>query len=216
LRSHAKRQGVEFLGPQDPLAACRKWIDQNQRFGNRFYGEGRVFDEYAKGLLGRFRPPAAPPEFCRGLAEDDWIDIQDNRFQLHQPGTASSIVDDPNASDKAAARMPADHVQWAVQYHVGDELPDAGPWRCYVLARCEAKAEKGHAMHIGLYDSADKKSVAGLDVSIEASVGAAYKPFDLGVHQLRPSEYFWVAPRNNPDDVTAVFIDRIVLVRERK
>lgn len=216
LRSHAKRQGVEFLGPADPLAACRKWIEQNRRFGNRFYGEGRAFDDFAKGLLGRFRAPAPPPEFCRGLTEDDWIDVQDNRFQLHQPGTASSIVDDSNASDQAAARMPANHVQWAVQYHVGDELPSAGPWRCYVFARCEAKAEKGRAMHIGLYDATAKKSVAGLDVTIEQSAGTAYKPFDLGVHPLRPSEYFWVAPRDNPDEVTAVFIDRIVLVRERE
>lgn len=216
LRSHAKRQGVEFLGPQDPLAACRKWIELNRQFGNRSYGEGRPFDEYAQGLLRRFRPPAAPPDFCRGLPEDDWIDIQDNRFQLHQPGTASSIVDDPNASDGAGARMPGDHVQWAVQYRVGDELPDAGPWHCYVFARCDAKAQQGQAMHLGLYDSAAKQSVAGRDVTIEESAGTAYKPFDLGVHQLRPSEYFWAAPRNNPAEVTAVLIDRIVLVRERK
>jgi hypothetical protein len=37
----------------------------------------------AKGLLRRFRQPAARSEFCRGLAEDDWSDIQDNRLQLH-------------------------------------------------------------------------------------------------------------------------------------
>jgi len=136
LRSHAKRQGVEFLGPADPLAACRKRIEQSRRFGNRFYGEGRAFDDYAKGLLGRFRAPAPPPEFCRGLAEDDWIDVQDNRFQLHQPGTASSLVDDPNASDQASARMPANHVQWAVQYHLGD---DRASRSCRLTAICQVR-----------------------------------------------------------------------------
>ena len=111
--------------------------------------------------------------------------------------------------------MAANHPQWAVQYPVSGELPDKGPWRCYLFARLEAKAEKGSGMHLGLYDSAGRKSVAGCAVSIEESAGKEYRKFDLGVHELGPAIYFWAAPCNNPDQVEAVYVDRIVLVREQ-
>ena len=110
--------------------------------------------------------------------------------------------------------MPADHPQWAVQYHLPDDLPDEGPWHCYVFVRCDAKAETGPGMQIGLYDSAAGKSIASVGTTIEESAGKEYKPFDLGVHKLGSSLYFWVAPSNNPDEVEAVYVDRVVLVRQ--
>jgi len=216
LQREAKHRGVEFAGPKDPVAACRVWIEANARFGNRFYGEGRPFEQFAENLARRFRPPAPPPDFCKGLPEDDWMDVQDNHFRLHGEGTWASWVDDANASDGVAARMPADHPQWAVQYPLPDDLADEGPWRVVVFARCDAKAPTGPAMQIGLYDSAAGKSLARVGPTIEESGGKEYQPFDLGAHKLGSTMYFWVAPSNNPDQVDAVYVDRIVLVRQPK
>ena len=39
--------------------------------------------------------------------------------------------------------------------------------------------------------------------------------FDLGVQDLKGGMYFWVAPMKNPDQVEAVYTDRIFLVQEK-
>ena len=42
-----------------------------------------------------------------------------------------------------------------------------------------------------------------------------YHVIDLGVHPLDSDSYFWVAPTDNPS-VAAVYVDRIILLREPK
>ncbi|MFH1922162.1 MAG: DUF4838 domain-containing protein [Planctomycetota bacterium] len=214
LAREAKQNKSEFLGPEDPVAACREWIEKNGEFDNRFYGEQRPFDQYAENLARRFRPPAPPPDLCKGLPEDEWIDVQDNQFELHGLGAWAAWVDDETASDKGAARMPGNHVQWAVQYPL--DVPDEGPWRCYVFARCDAKAKRGRGAQIGIYDSDGEKTIGRRDAAIEELAGKEYVPMDLGVHVLRPAMYVWIAPWNNPEEVEAVYVDRVVLVRQRR
>ncbi len=213
LQAQARKAGCEFLGPADPVTACRQWIEQNEQLGNRFYGEGRPFDEYAANLARQFRPAAPVPEFCRDLPRDTWLDIQDNHFALHNAGTWASWVEDPQASDGMAARMPASHTQWAVQYPLNDGLVEPGRWRCVALVRCQAKAEQGTAFHGGLYDASAGKAVTTVNVPIAQCAGEQYQLLDLGVHPLHNGMYFWFAPNNNPQEVAALFVDRIVLIK---
>jgi len=214
LQRQAARTKVAFLAPADPVAACQRWIAQNSKFGNEFYGEGRPFAEYAQNLARRFRPPGPPPAFCKDLPKEDWVDIQDNLFVLHNPGGWVALTEDPSASDGMAARMPANHVQWATQCPVSDDLIEPGQWHCYVFARCDAKAATGQGLQLGLYDNKDATGVAARTVTLEECGGKEYKCLDLGVQDLRADMYFWVAPCGNPDEVEAVYVDRIVLVRE--
>ena len=125
----------------------------------------------------------------------------------------ASIVDDPKASDGKTARMPGDHYEWAVSQPISDDLEAGGPWRCYVVARVEATAKDGPAMTMGIYDERDKRNVAHRAVSVAESAGG-YHVFDLGTHALRGDMYFWVAPPKRPGEVTAVYVDRIFMVRE--
>jgi hypothetical protein len=214
LSREAKRTGVAFLGPKDPVVACKEWIDKNRQFDNRFYGEQRPFDQYAENLARRFRPPAPAPDMCNGIPEDDWIDVQDNQFELHGLSDWAAWVDDESASDKVAARMPCDHLQWAVQYPL--DFTDGEPRRCYVFVRCEAKTQRGRGVQIGIYDSVRKRTIARRDVSIEEAAGNGYVPVDLGVCELSSTMYVWVAPCNNPEDVKAVYVDRVVFVRQHR
>ncbi len=215
LRRAARYQGKEFLGPDDPVAACEEFIRLAHELKAGNYRERRPFSEYEAALRGRFRPAGPPPEMCRELAEDDWIDFQDNQFRLAQPGTWAALVDDAAASDKKAARMPGDHYEWAVACPLSDDLADAGPWKCYVVARCEAEASEGPAMTMGIYDSRAKKGVAHRRIDVGASAGSAYHVFDLGTHPVHGGLYFWVAPPKRPGEVKAVYIDRIFMVREK-
>jgi len=41
-----------------------------------------------------------------------------------------------------------------------------------------------------------------------------YHTYDLGAHKLTPQMYIWVAPVENKDNVQAIWIDRMWLLRE--
>jgi hypothetical protein len=59
-------------------------------------------------------------------------------------------------------------------------------------------------MTMGIYDSAEKQSVAQQSVTIQQAGGSAYHVFDLGSHSLSDSIYLWVAPPKRPDEVQHV------------
>jgi len=214
LRRLARRSGAEFLGPKDPAALCEQFIALAGKLHAGQFAEGQSFDEYAKSLRRNFRPAAPAPELCKGLSENDWLDVQDNHFRLSRPGEWISIVDDPRASDKMAARMPGNHYEWALSYPLPEDMADGAAWHCYVAARCEAKASSGPAMTMGIYDNQSRRNVAYRSVKVEESVGEEYRVFDLGAHPLTSKMYVWAAPPRRPDEVTAVYVDRIFFVRE--
>jgi hypothetical protein len=217
LKRLARAKGIEFLGPKDPVAAAAEFVRLAQQWKAGQYAEGRPFAEYGEGLARRFRPAGPPPEACKGLPDDDWIDIQDNQFRLARPGQWVAIADDPAASDGKAARMPGSHYEWATSWPVSDDMAFGNPWHCYIVVRCEAKAAKGPAMTMGIYDSNAKRGVAHRSLKLEElAKQPGYQTIDLGVHALHSGMYFWVAPPKRPDDVTAVWVDRMFLVRQRE
>jgi hypothetical protein len=216
LKRTAKARKQPFFGPADPVAFCDDFIKSAHTFDIGNYSEGESFADYEPVLRSRFRPAGTVtvPDVCKGLGEDDWTDVQDNEFRLANPGTWATIVDDAKASDGRAARMTTNHNQWATQWAVPADLQ--GRWHVYAAARCEATAKEGDAFQIGVYDEASKTTLGGQTVRIEQSAGPEYKTFDLGTIDLTPQMYFWAAPMNNPDKVSAVYVDRVFLVRERK
>ena len=216
LRRAARSQQKEFLGPEDPVAACEEFIRLAKEFKVGNYRERRPFSEYEDGLRRRFRPAGPPPEACRGLADDDWIDLQDNEFRLARRGEWVDIVDDPKAGDGQAARMPGEHHEWATSCPLSDDLAYGNPWRCFVVARTEASATDGEAMTMGIYDSKNRKGMAHLKVPVGDVADGEYHVFDLGTHELNGGTYVWVAPPKRPGEVQAVYVDRIYLIRAEK
>ncbi|OQB38719.1 MAG: hypothetical protein BWY09_01259 [Candidatus Hydrogenedentes bacterium ADurb.Bin179] len=213
LGRQARLHETPYLGPADPAAFCEAFIGAAERFDIGNYSEGGAFKDLVPALRARCRPPARPPAECAGMAERDWVDIQDNEFQVHNPDTWAAIVDDAKASDGKAARMPADHTQWAVQYGVPRELADLGPLQCFVVVRAEARTASGTAFNLGIYAPGQKAGLAQKAVSIEDSADGTYHSIDLGRQSFPPGAYVWIAPCNNPDQMEAVYIDRIFFIR---
>ncbi len=212
LKRSARLRNQPFSGPSDPVAACEEFIKTCNSFNVGQYAEGRPFKELESDLRARFRAQAPPPEQCKNLTEDQWVDIQDNEFRLAGQGNWSQIADDPAASDGKAARMPANHTQWAVQYAVSADFAALGPVHCYVVLRCDARVQKGNACMLGLYDEKAKVPVAQRVSTIEETKDK-YAVIDLGTHQLNDGMYIWVAPMNNPAEVDNLFVDRVFFVR---
>lgn len=214
LKGLARAEGKPFRGPEDPVAACEEFIRVCQEEEVGQYREGVPFDVLATMLRARFRPPGPPPEMCRDLPPEDWVDIQDNEFRYFGLGDWVNIVDDPFASDGKAARMRGTHNQWAVQYGIPADVAQSGPWHCYVVARCESQKQEGPAFTLGLYDSATRQNLAGITETLDQAPRTEYRVYDLGVHTLSPEMYFWVAPPGG-EAVEAVYVDRIFLIREK-
>jgi hypothetical protein len=213
LSRQACLQEMPYLGPADPATFCLEFIEAAERFDIGNYREGGTFKDLIPALRSRCHPSAQPPTECAGKAERDWVDIQDNEFHLHNPDTWATIVDDVKASDGKAARMPADHTQWAVQYGIPRDLSDLGPLHCFVVVRAEAKRASGTAFNLGIYAPGQKAGLAQKSVSIEDSADGNYHSIDLGRHLFPPDAYVWVAPCNNPDQMETVYIDRIFFIR---
>ena len=218
LKRAAQMAGKPYLGPADPAAFCEDFIQAAHDFNAGSYAEGRNFDDIIPGLRAACQPPGAagtPPAQVEGLGPDDWMDIQETEFSLANPGEWVTLVDDTGASNKRAARMHSAQLNWAVQWAPSADLGDLGKWHCYVVARCDAKAKNGSAFQIGLYDNNKAENAAGIMATLDVAGDNQYHTYDLGVHDLTPGKYFWVAPLNNPDLVDAVYVDRIFVVKEK-
>ncbi len=207
---------LPFAGPSDPKVACGEFVQLCRQNGVGNWRENHPFDERANALLRKYGSPAKTPVQATGVPATDWLDFQDGEFRLSNAGQWAGFVEDATASDGHAVRMPGDHAEWATSLPISSDIVPLNPWRVYVAARCDATAKQGVAMTMGIYDSANKQSVAHQSVTVEQSCGPEYHVFDLGSHSLSNSMYVWAAPPKRPSEVQSVYIDRIFLVREHQ
>ena len=84
LRRTATANHQQFLGPADATAACDEFLQLAHKFHVGNYRENQSFRDYEPTLRDRVRPPGPPPEACRNLPAEDWVDFQDNQFNLAQ------------------------------------------------------------------------------------------------------------------------------------
>ena len=217
LKRAALIQHRPFDGPSDPKAACEEFVQRCRQNGVGNWRENQPFDERANTLLRKYGPPAKIPQQVEGVPATDWLDYQDGEFRLANAGQWAELVDDTAASDGHAVRMPGDHFEWATALPFSSDIASLNPaWHVYVVARCDATTNEGAAMTMGIYDSAEKKSVAHQSVTVAQAAGATYRVFDLGSHPLSDAMYLWVAPPKRPGDVQSVYVDRVFIVRDSK
>jgi hypothetical protein len=123
------------------LARLRETI---QSVGVTQYRQGGDLGELWE-LLSVDRTKAEVPELVRDLPTSDWVDFQDLSLTRYD---STRIVEDPEASDHAAARMPGNSPTWAVQLSLRN-LPPRGAWDLYAAVRVDA--EPGHGDQVGVH-----------------------------------------------------------------
>lgn len=227
FQRQAKRENKPFLGPSDPIEECKRFFEVCDKYkvaAYREFNRPEHFEEFRRNMYTRFGPPAPAPEIVKDLPEMTWIDYQEYDFNKANPGVWVSIVDDANASNKRTAKMPGDHHEWATAKPLTQEVFELksssgksdtpGTYRLYAFVRCDATTEEGFAMSFGVYDEKNGKSVAMKNVFISQIKGERYTMIELGRCELSPNSYVWFAPPKRPGEVQAVYIDRLVIVRE--
>ncbi len=222
LHREARRTGVEFLGPEDPEAALLEFRELLKKHNAGEYRQGhRVpadFGDDFSFFLKKRIPPGHTPEQCKGLAKEDWLDLQEADYIPRSRPNLYRIEKDDAASNGLTRRMPNTHTIWACHsYPLGDYgVTDGSRWRVYMRVRCDANTEAGAAMTVGIYDDATRRGIVSRRVPVEAIRGKEYRLIDLGVHCLGKLAYAWAAPVvRDQDEVDAVCVDRVFMVREK-
>ncbi|MDR2756954.1 MAG: DUF4838 domain-containing protein [Planctomycetaceae bacterium] len=231
LRRKAKLTGTLFTELSNPQDAVNDFFARCKEFGVTYHKEPwsaadkfELFEQNLRQKL-KFDPiTVLPPEFCKDLPKNSWYDVQNFEFNTHKLGELVFIVDDAKASNGLAVKMPGNHFEWATSYNFDHSLLDLQPsktptaespkYRLYAAVRCDAKTTEGVAMTLGVYDYKEKKGITNKSIPVSEISGTEYHWIDMGSIALSPGFNFWFAPPKRPDDVDAVYIDRIVVVRE--
>ncbi len=216
IKREAAERGVAFVGPSDPMAACREFIALAREWKANMYSESRPFESCVPGLQIKFGPPPPKPEEFAQVAEQDKVEVHAGDLLLMGVPDWVKLVNDPKAADGKAAVMPGGHTQWAVQYHISDEFAKAHPaeWKWYVIARSEGD-RAGAAFNYGIYDANANREIVRLKGSLEQTPDGNYRTYYLGTMKPEAGMYVWLAPLGNGDQVKAIYVDRVVLVRDR-
>ena len=225
-------RGVKFEGPEDPLEAARQLVAKFDEFGLTRYREAE-----GKGGIGQFKKDLVAsfegyvdgttnaPEFCQRLPQYSWLEFQEFDWNKSRLGEWTFVVDDPAASNGRAVKMPGFHYEWATSWSLPQSLQYMKPvddssaekplYHVYFFARCDASTDEGSAMTAGIYDEAQKKGVQHITIPVSDLKGSEYRLFDLGTTPLATTSYVWFAPPKRPNEVDAVYVDRVIVVRER-
>ncbi len=227
-KRQAALENREFKGPKDIVAAIRDFCDLTDRFHVAGHHEGAGQEEFNRFKADLFESynklPAKTADICNGKSESSWYDVQENEMRLAQLGTWVFLEKDEAASDGRAARMPASHTQWAVasREYIAPILKSSNKandkeqkdWcQVYISVRCDAVAEQGNAMLVGIYDEQNRKEIYKRMLTIKETAGKKYRLIELGKHRMTEGCYIWVAPLNNPKDVKSVFVDRFLYLK---
>jgi hypothetical protein len=115
-----------------------------------------------------------------------------------------------------AAWMPGTHREWALGLRFADSLAllQDEEWTAYVVLRVDRKAATGLAFSSGIYDPKSKLDIARLSRQAAEITDGEYHTYKLGDFKPTPDVYLWVAPPENPDSITGVWVDRVFLIRK--
>ena len=219
FKRYAQTQGKKFMGPNDPFEACKHFFEVCEKYdvtAYREYDNPRTFAAYRDGMMSRFGKPTPLPEEFSHLAPNTWIDVQEYDFRTINISNWVSIVNDSTASNSRTVRMPGNHAEWAATIPIKADEPlfentDA-KYKIIVYARCDATANGGLAMTCGIYDQKERKTIAQKNLTVTDIAGLKYQKIEFDPLPLTPSMSIWFAPPKRPEDVQAIYIDRVLII----
>ena len=224
FKRYAASKGEKFLGPADPEEACKSFFDLCEKYNvtaYREYDNAKTFADFRDGMLRRFGQPAPIPAEFMNIDPSRRKDIQEYDFKTYNVFGWYSVADDPAASNDRAIRMPGSHNEWgAVTYPVPADDPlfeNVGAdtkYRIVAYVRCDASVTDGLAMTLGVYNSRERNNPVQKSLTVSDIVGSEYKKIEFEPIQLMPSMSIWFAPPKREGEVEAIYIDRVILIKE--
>lgn len=233
IRTDCRILGLDFVGPTDPLQATRELCAKFDEFGLTKRREGETleqFNQYKADLYEKFKgykESLRTPEICEKIPTNSWIELQDFDISKYKIGEWTFMVSDPNASNGKSIKMPGEINEWATSWNVTQYINNLEPiqkqettannpqFHVYGYVRCESSVDHGIAMTAGVYDRETKTSLSYKEVMVSDIKGPQFKLLDLGVITLPETSYIWFAPPKRPNEVDSVYIDRIIIIREK-
>jgi len=194
--------------------------------------------DYAKKLRKRAESIANPiplPAAYANLPGESVVDVQESDMVIKG---GASLASDPKASNGLAAKIDPAVLNWSVQFAGIGGIVLPGKLHVYASVRCEKVKDTGVAFTAGIYDDSTRTNLVGLSVNLEdgnsvsqvdpnvktiksisSTKGAGdgeYHMYDFGVHDLNNQCYVWFGTTGgvSPENVKAIYIDRIIFVRE--
>ena len=231
----AEQKGTPFCGPPDLEEAVRNFIQKINDYklvGYRDYGEGKVLEAFKENYLHRFTPATTPDEL-KPLDAFSWMDIQEYDFWLRRVHFEwTSFVDDPAASNGRAVRLLCNRDPdgvICVQIPIDWDDPmfaNAGAntkYKVIVHARSEVSKNAQHEIACGImyerliksrFDEKDTHLVVQKSFDISTIAGPAYQKIELEHVPLSRHMYVYVDLQKEASEDMAVYIDRVMIVRE--
>jgi len=231
----AAATGQPFLGPENWAEAAAKVDEEARHFGvglwqEQWDGTGTWPEEYAR--IKEHATTRAPlPESIKKLVAPgreltDVVDLQASDMVILREKTQTNRVSDPLASNGHAIEVKGFSYDWytsfALNYYGKDFFKD-DKWRFFVTVRVKLKdgtAPSGKAFETGiyaksLYNKTGTGNVFHEVVPLEKLADGQYHTFDFGTAEIPQDGGFWLAGPGNAG-VEAVYLDRVILVREKK
>ncbi len=225
-REQANRSGQPFLGPESALKALAAFRKDNARFNSTHdceqWGYGTMGEQLntMEAALTSLGGESLPPPYDKVPAADR-LHLQEDR--LSPTGRDAKIVDDPLASNGKAMRTSCNHKDWNIQVHekflrtVCRMTGLSGKWRVISYVRADAKAAQGDAMQVGIHSYKVPAMCVTKTLKIEQLDPKGYTPIEVGTIDFdQDSEKVgvWAGPIDNPDVMNAIYVDRVVFIRE--
>jgi hypothetical protein len=188
----------------------------------REYDTPKAFADFRENMLRRFREQTPIPDEFKHLDSNTWTDFQEFYFRTTSQNNGVTFVDDPAASNGRVVRK-GNQFTWLTNTTIpldanGTSLfdnADAGTkFKVVVYIRCDATANEGYALTCGVFDPKKGVNVVYQGLDISEIAGSEYKKVEFEPVSLNPSMYIWFAPPNREGDVQAVYIDRVLVIKE--
>ena len=209
--------------PENIVAFIDDFITVAKSVPVRLVRAQTTFGEYEGALRGRYREALPLPEPLLGqIAPEEIatriIDAQEDQYRYYRKGELGDIADDALASDGKAARLIGQSDDWILQYDIpgSSEYLKSKSWHAYAMVRAEIKPDadpEGLLFTGGVYDTVRKISHLDVAKKLGDLSDGQYHLVDLGALKLDSESYLWVAPPRR-DDIVAIYIDRLILVRD--
>ncbi len=206
---------LETITPS-PVEMAKRFLKVTAETGNVAIGEASPMPEtYKQRVLDMGNREVANTDYRKpGKSPDsnypNQTIIQEKQFQLAALPQWVGYASDSEASDGSAARMPGDHVQWAVQVMLKDLAGKKG--ELFVSVKVLGKAPKGKAFTTGIYSPDLRYEVVDRLIKLEDIPGKGYYDYSFGEITVTPDMYIYVAPCKNITGTEAVYVDKVVFV----